>query len=221
MPTGRLQVGLKKLKDGIREVGDALDLTFGLALPGEPERRARDGLKTLRSALDWLEDSEHFDRAHEALDWAGRSIRTTFGCRLEFDPDRGYSQTCPVALAHTRVGLSTAYIIRESECSICGRDPEDCDHISGREYEGKACFRRVTRADIDHIALVDRPKQIDTRITSQSVSLKKIRDALGPEFFYGTPVSCDRCLTPCNGMSEMNLGEPVSESNSNRAEAAA
>ena len=201
----RIEVGLKKLKDGLQAVKAAVDLAGGLALPGEPERRARAGLVVLRSAVDWLEDTEHFARAHEALDWAGGTVRKTFGCRLEFHPDRGYAQTCPVALAHSRVGMSTAIIIRESECSICRQDPEDCEHISGRIYDDKRCHRIITRADIDHIALVSRPNHLDARITHMSVDLDEIRAEVGPGFFYGTPVSCDACLKPCPGMSEVDL----------------
>ena len=204
----RIEIGLAKLDDGLREVGDALNLTEQLALPGEPERHAREGLKTLRSAVDWLEDSEQFDRAHEAIDWAGRSVRETLGCRLAFDPKSGYGQTCPVALAHTRAGMSTAIIIRESECSICGQDHEDCDHIGGREYDGKLCGRIITRAEIDHISFVSRPNHIDARISFTTVSVEELPEELGPDFQYGTPVSCDACLKPCPGMHE--IGTEVS-----------
>ena len=198
-------MGLQKLDEGLRSIKAAIELAGGFALPGEPERRARGSLKTLRSAVDWLEDTEHFARAHEALDWAGGTVRKTFGCRLEFHPDRGYMQTCPVALAHSRVGMSTAFIIRESECSICRQDPEDCEHIGGTVYNGKRCHRIITRADIDHIAIVNRPNQFDARITHMSVGLDRIRTQVGPDFFYGTPVSCDACLKPCPGMSEVDL----------------
>jgi hypothetical protein len=129
-------VGLDKLVEGARLVHQAVAPTPGFSLPGELERRAREGLAVLRSAVDWLEDTEHFDSAHRALDEAGRQVRTSFGCHLTFDGAKGYSRTCPVALAHSRVGMSAGCIVEEAQCSICKRDPEDCDHITGQRYEG-------------------------------------------------------------------------------------
>lgn len=200
----RIEIGLEKLEDGLREVRDGLNLAEQLALPEEPERRAREGLKTLRSAVDWLEDSEHFDQAHEALDAAGRSVRETFGCRLAFHPERGYMQVCPVSHAHLRAGMSAAVIIRESACSICGQDPEDCEHIGGRQYGGEMCHRIVTRAELDHVSLVSRPNHFDARIWHMTISMDELREDLGPDFQYGMPVSCDACLKPCPGMHEID-----------------
>ena len=34
---------------------------------------------------------------------------------------------------------SPGLIIEELECSICGKDPEDCDHMPQRVYMGKIC----------------------------------------------------------------------------------
>ena len=93
--------GLEKLQEGLRTVRKAIELLDAVHLPGDPERRARKGLSILRSAVDWLEDSDQFDHAHKVLDDAGRQVRTTFGCNLTFEPGKGYSQTCPVALLTT------------------------------------------------------------------------------------------------------------------------
>ncbi len=198
-----VQRGQQKLQEGSRMVQKAIELLDAVHLPGEPERRARKGLGILRSAVDWLEDSDQFDHAHKVLDDAGRRVRTTFGCNLKFEPDEGYSQTCPVALAHTRVGCSTGFIIEESACSICGEDPEDCDHISGQLYGDEVCGRLITRADLMEVSLVSRPRQPDARIQSVSITRDELESELGPEFTFGMPVSCDKCLRECNGMVEM------------------
>lgn len=195
--------GREKLQEGSRTVQKAIELLDAVHLPGEPERRARKGLGILRSAVDWLEDSDLFDHAHKILDDAGRRVRTTFGCNLMFEPDKGYSQTCPVALAHNRVGCSTGFIIEESECSICGEDPEDCDHISGQLYGDEVCERLITKADLLEVSLVSRPNQPDARIESVSITRDELERELGSEFRYGMPVSCDRCLQDCNGMVEV------------------
>jgi len=195
-----VQKGQGKLQEGSRTVQEAIELLDSVHLPGEPERRARNGLGILRSAVDWLEDSDHFDHAHKVLDDAGRLVRTTFGCKLTFEPGKGYSQTCPVALAHNRVGNSTGSIIEESECSICQEDPEDCDHIAGQVYGDEVCGRVTTKADLLEVSLVSRPKQPDARIDSVSIIRDELERELGSEFRYGMPVSCDKCLQECNGM---------------------
>lgn len=83
--------------------------------------------------------------------------------------------------------MSAAIIIRESECSICGQDPEDCEHISGRIYNGERCHRIVTRADVDHIAVVSRPNHFDARITHMSVDVDEIREKNRPRLLLRHP----------------------------------
>ena len=198
----RIQVGLNKLEEGWDAVCDAIDCLNELSFPRELERRARNGLATLRSAVDWLEDTDHFERAHQALDDAGRRVRLNFGCHVDFDPVKGYSQTCPVALAHNRVGMSVGCIVEEAECSICRQDPEDCDHITGKQYGDEICVRVITKADLFEVSLVGRPQLPDARLTSISILRQELENSLGPEFQYGMTVTCDRCLQDCDGVSE-------------------
>lgn len=168
-------------------------------------QRAQDALITslreLRSAMNWLEDTSDFETAHQRLDGAGRLQRRHFAdnCRLTFK-DGGYVQECPVALAHNRTGLSVGAIVQESECSICSRDPDDCEHIAGRLYDGEVCATRITKFGVDHVAIVGRPNMPDARIGAISVDLEHIRAELGPAFEVGMDVLCDRCLEPCAGV---------------------
>jgi hypothetical protein len=196
-------VGLDKLEAGLRLVGESVAPAPGFSLPGELERRAREGLALLRSAVDWLEDTEHFDNAHRAIDHAGREVRSRFGCHLTFERAKGYSQTCPVALAHSRVGMSAGFIVEEAECSICELDPEDCDHITGQRYGDEVCVRVITKASLLEVSLVSRPNQPDARVHSISLARTELESELGPSFRYGMPVSCDRCLGECVGMTEL------------------
>lgn len=171
-----------------------------------PTRRAEDvlaqSLPLLRSAMDWLEDTDDFEVAHVRLDSAGALQRTHFPrrCRLAFR-EGAYFRECPVLLAHSRVGFSVGAIIRESECSICHMDPDDCEHIAGRTYGGIECHRIITRFDLDEVSLVDRPNFPDARIQSASVDVAELRDRLGDAFEVGVDVSCDRCLAPCRGVT--------------------
>ena len=137
------------------------------------------------------------------LDRAGRIARKHFpgGCHLDFD-DEGYHQSCPAALAHSRVGMSPGTIIREAHRSICKLDPEDCEHITGHLYDGVRCVRVITDAELLEVSLVARPNQPDARIQRISVATDEIRRRLGPHFRRGMPVLCDKCLSDCGGVSD-------------------
>ena len=138
--------------------------------------------------MDWLEDTEHFETAHVALDAAGREVRTTFGCELTFSEGR-YWQDCPVALAHTRLGLSPGFVVRSAECSICGRDPWECNHITGRMYDGQLCVRVVTEIEeIMEVSLVPPPRsRSSTSVTGSSAA----------RLWLGCSRQWPRCWTRC------------------------
>jgi hypothetical protein len=152
--------------------------------------------------MDWLEDSEHFERAHEVLDDAGHFLRRSFGCSLTLR-DGHYFQECPVALAHNRIGLSIAAEVRKQSCSICHLDPRECPHITGRIYDGERCLRVIEDAEIFEVSLVHRPSMPDARITSAPIPNSDLRAQLGPVFRPGIRVSCDRCLSKCEGIRDV------------------
>ncbi len=52
------------------------------------------------------------------------------------------------------------------ECSICGHDYEECDHIAGRAYMGRLCYCILREfSSMDHVALVEDPADKRCRIT--------------------------------------------------------
>ncbi|GAA4560481.1 hypothetical protein GCM10023175_70600 [Pseudonocardia xishanensis] len=169
----------------------------------EAQRKLRSNMATARSAMDHLEDTPLFDSAHQVLDACGQLAREQFpdGCHFDYDDD-GYHQSCPVALAHNRVGLSPGMIILDSECSICHQDPEDCDHITGHEYGAERCIKIIKEAEIIEVSLVARPNFPDARISRVGVPLRDIKEALGDSFSAGDPVLCGRCLGECEGVVE-------------------
>ena len=201
----KILIGLDKLADGSQTLDAALLQFEEGDSPRDSERQARNALSILRSAVDWLEDTEHFEHAHQVLDEAGRRVRLAFGCYLTFDQERGYGRTCPVDLAHNRVGMSPTMILEKVECTICGADPEDCSHIGGQSYGDKVCGRLVKKARILEVSLVSRPNQPDARIHYISVPYSDLQELLGSEFQYGMTVSCDKCLQDCIGMNEHDL----------------
>jgi hypothetical protein len=193
--------GLDLLRQGRRSFNHARYLLDVASSKAEAEAKARSSAKTLRSAMDWLEDTEHFEEAHRALDQTGRFIRQNFGCRLAFQ-DGTYRQNCPVALAHNRIGMSIGAIVKKVSCSICRRDPHDCSHITGRSYDGNRCVRIIEEAELLEVSFVDRPSMPDARIMSITISDSELREQFGPKFQPGIPLSCDRCLADCGGVED-------------------
>lgn len=189
---------LDEAREHLRESHELLDRDR----EREAETVARASFETYRSAMNWAEAEfrdDLFDQAHRELDEAGAFVRRTFGCAVLFEQG-SYWQTCPVALAHNRSGLSVRAVIRASECSVCRSDPEDCDHITGRMYGDQPCYRIITEAEIPEISLVPRPAQPDARITRVPVSHEQLEQRLGRPFAPGTPLNCDFCLSTCSGV---------------------
>lgn len=163
------------------------------------ETQARLALERFRTAMDWYEDTDAFEPAHAELDRAGRFVRRTFGCHLHLEGFT-YEQRCPVALGHNRIGFSVGMVINEAECSICGGPYDDCEHIAGQRYGRRRCVRVITKATPLEVSLVRRPSQPEARILRMGVSTSDLEAALGPSFVPGMPVSCDRCLSDCEGV---------------------
>ena len=198
------------------------------------ESLARDALRILRAAIDNLDDLPEQLDAHFSLDHAGLWVRKTFGCWLAQD-EKGYWRTCPVDLGHQRWGMSPGMTNVVRTCMVCGRDPRACRHVAGRTYNAPAlridgycnvcgtenpcahaagdihtivCTRHINSAEVQEISLVRRPANTAARIGSIGVSTKELEVSLGADgWLPGMPVSCDRCLHPCNGLLE--LSEPT------------
>jgi hypothetical protein len=194
-------VGRRKLREGSEACEEVRRRLMSNGGSDEDESVLRGALVILRSAMNWLEETEQFEEAHAWLDKGGRLAREAFpaGCQFPFR-DGTYYIECPVALAHNRHGLSVGFVVRKRECSICRIDPEDCPHINGRLYGGQRCISVITDADILEISVVGRPAQPDARTKSMSIGMQELRDSLGDDFVPGVPVTCDRCLSRCDGV---------------------
>ncbi|MGC2206910.1 MAG: hypothetical protein WA724_03535 [Candidatus Dormiibacterota bacterium] len=189
------------------------------------EGDARAAFGFFAASLDWAEDTAEEDEAHRLMDSAGEWVRRTFGCNLERSGTE-YRQTCPVALAHNRLGFSIGgYATRI--CSLCGNDLSECEHEPGTAYMvpggpeplgwcrvclNDTCEHRASKTyrvsvvatlrDVrtEEISLVHKPAQPEARILALSVTASDLRELLGNEFVPGIEVSCDRCLLQCGGL---------------------
>lgn len=61
-------------------------------------------------------------------------------------------------------GLSTAYVIREWECSICHGDLEECPHEVGEKYDNAICQMIAKDAKPIEMSVVQVPKDPRCRI---------------------------------------------------------
>jgi hypothetical protein len=64
--------------------------------------------------------------------------------------------------------FSVGMIVKKAECSICGEEYGECDHIKGRAYMGEQCVRNITEAELLESSIVDKPANKRCRIISFS-----------------------------------------------------
>ena len=69
----------------------------------------------------------------------------------------------------SQVFICSGMIVRHQECSICGGEYEDCEHLKGKPYMGEFCRVIVRDAVIDHAAIVENPANKRCRIMNIEV----------------------------------------------------
>ncbi len=117
---------------------------------------------TLTSELQmWLalkneEPDQAWDHLITAQNASRLAIRVHDGFR-HLEQRRARLEAIERLVFPPQVFVSTGMVIKVLECSICGHEYEDCDHLAGRPYMGKLCYLIVREMDIDHVAFVERP----------------------------------------------------------------
>ncbi len=211
----------------LRDAREAVEGHIDAQSLDNAEKDARAALALFARSLDWAEDTEEEDEAHRLMDQAGTWVRETFGCRLTRSGTK-YSQTCPVALAHNRIGMSIGGTAKRL-CSLCGGDLSECEHIPGTSYlvPGgvsplgwcRVCLQEacehtpdqnhrvpvvgiIKEMDLVEVSFVPKPAQPEARIMEMSIPVSELVEALGDEFIPGDEVSCDACLLQCRGLTK-------------------
>lgn len=69
---------------------------------------------------------------------------------------------------------STGGIIKETKCSICHKDYEECDHLKGKMYGGELCVREIHEIDLEEVSLVENPANKLCRIISTERNGKSV-----------------------------------------------
>lgn len=87
---------------------------------------------------------------------------------IDFDAE-GYLRKLIVLeklLFPPQIFTSTAFLVESAQCSICGKEYGECEHVVGKPYMGKICYRKIIKCKhIDHVAFVDNPADKRTRTT--------------------------------------------------------
>ena len=140
----------------------------------------------------------------QLLHQKGRLIHDCFNCKVRME-GQTYYEECPVILAHIPLGFSiggTADVI----CSICGKDPwdcehitevkynripaqkvsglcniclkEDCNHVIGDLYDNVEAIRLIVKCELDHVSLVDNPANPLARIHMYTLAAEEVRETL-------------------------------------------
>lgn len=63
-----------------------------------------------------------------------------------------------------QVFVSSGLIVRHQECSICGEEYGECQHLIGKPYMGKFCHIIARDLELDHVAIVEHPADKRCRI---------------------------------------------------------
>jgi hypothetical protein len=62
--------------------------------------------------------------------------------------------------------LSSGFIAKVQQCTICEAEYGCCDHLAGKAYMGKFCQIRFDDVTVDHVSIVDQPADKRCRVTS-------------------------------------------------------
>lgn len=60
--------------------------------------------------------------------------------------------------------MSLEILIKKLECSICGKDMQQCNHIAGRAYNGELCSTVVKDIEMTGVSLVANPRDPRCRV---------------------------------------------------------
>jgi hypothetical protein len=164
----------------------------------------------MRQSLSVTREAFHLSDGSNAigglLHQRGSTIHSLFKCPLTFE-NGSYFEDCPVVLSHIPLGFSVGGS-GVAICSICGKDPWECEHVTGYVYDGvptqkilgscnicgkESCdhevgkaydkvkaVRIITDLHIEEISLVKNPMNPLARIQRRSISSKDIYLALPP-----------------------------------------
>ncbi|MGM7881149.1 hypothetical protein [Pectobacterium versatile] len=159
----------------------------------------------LREALELYEKCfwfyiERRDEIFNIMHKIGHHLREKYGCAFDFCENRSqYYSKCPNHLIQFEFGFSLR-AIEEPVCSICGKNPIECDHLTGEIYDGVEAKTYNRLVDIITADRVKEPEMPFARIRERLFPRESIvkglsQDPIIGNLYYGKAVlNCDHCL---------------------------
>ncbi len=183
-------------------------LALAAGKAGGAEGTWRKALPMLVEAFfeDRRRNGDLFGLAHRV----GDDLARLFGCPLTVAKDGSVTNPCPVPMLHNRIATSAGLIV-DVECSICGEPPLLCEHVNAAEYDGATCVHRITSIDLDHMAFTADPDFAYGFMIQVTVSPDEVAAALGRRARGGESLFCTHChdCYGTNGASEEDLSPPT------------
>jgi hypothetical protein len=76
---------------------------------------------------------------------------------------------------------SVGGIFRETKCSICKANYEDCEHMKGKMYKGELCVREIHQMDLEEVSVVENPanklcRQLTVTYNGKEVDLMTLKE---------------------------------------------
>ena len=56
-----------------------------------------------------------------------------------------------------QIFFSPSFVIKKAECSICGKEYGECEHVVGKAYMEKMCYKIIKEFEIREISIVEDP----------------------------------------------------------------
>lgn len=124
----------------------------------------------------------------------GIFVNDNFRCQIKIENNQCIFD-CPILLLNVR-GQNFGGLVK-IECSICNKDIFECDHIIGRNYDGKTATGTAKELKIDHVAFVKNPLDPRCAVSQINESLDTIlkqKNIDKNKFIPNkTPLYCDCC----------------------------
>ena len=159
--------------------------------------------EVLSSALENLEKAlkcnPYWAEYLESQSKIGTYLHQNYGCDVSTN-GKTWSTSCySVPKALGLFGVSPGMTM-DFQCSICGRDPIDCEHVPGKTYGGQIAVKVAKNFAFEELSIVDEPMQRESYIQPAPLTKEKLRQIL-PEKLFNEVVAGKKTLT-CKDLME-------------------
>jgi len=148
---------------------------------GQPisDRRFKDLLKILERKAKAYKSSQKkvppdpnkpfpifLEHTEKLIGW-GQIYEDKTGLKVE-DAEISDSETLKRIRSGELKGMSIGGLVRKSKCSVCGLNYLDCNHVTGKIYDGVKCICDIYEVDLAEISVVKYPINPQAKIKEKN-----------------------------------------------------